>query len=110
MTKVMRIGGEDVEIRPIKPLRARIMRAVCTEFGLAETCSFSACRRGRRCAAAEVYCYQALRQEINAILMPALRARANGAERPEWPSREDWEAFRADQWPDSATPDKLDGT
>lgn len=110
MTKVMRIGGEDVEVRPITPLRARLMRAICTEFGLADFCSFKACRRSRRCATAQVYCYQALRGEINAIIQPALRARASGAERPEWPSREDWEAFRADQWPDSAPPDKLDKT
>lgn len=107
----MRIQDKDIDIRPLDPLSADLFRRFCTQMGLPNVCPFKACRRSRRCATAEVLCYQVLREKINAILQPALRARARGEPMPELPSTpEGWDAFFADRWPDSATPDKLDGT
>lgn len=58
---------------------AEIMRQVCTELGLADYCPFPACRRRKRCATAQVLCYQILRQDINAMILPELLELAAGA-------------------------------
>ena len=78
--KTMRVDGEDVQIRPMRPEWAAFMRDFCTDIGLATGCPLRPCRRARRCATKEVICYQIVREEVNAILMPLLQARAAGAE------------------------------
>ncbi len=102
---------EAVDVEALRKEKADMLRAVCTELGLPDNCPFKACRRARRCSTARVICYQVLRQEINALVLPMLRARTDGTPMPEWPTTdEDWDAFFETRWPDSATPDKLGGT
>jgi hypothetical protein len=87
--------------RPAKP---------CTAAEFPYGCPFRGCRRNRRCSTTEVICRQILRDELNAIILPALRARRDGGSMPVRPaSREAWEALFADRWPDSPAADKLDG-
>jgi hypothetical protein len=69
------IRGDQIDLRPMTPVTAAILRQICTELGLPSHCPFRACRRHRRCATKQVLCHQALRQEINAIVMPLLRER-----------------------------------
>ncbi len=70
MAKTIRVDGEDIEIRPMTPERAAFMREACTHLGLATYCPFRVCRRNRRCGTKDVLCYQIMRQEVNAILLP----------------------------------------
>ena len=67
-----KIGKMDVQ--PMKPAVAAFFRRVCTELGIPDGCPLKPCRRQRRCATAQVLCYQALREPINALVLPALRA------------------------------------
>jgi hypothetical protein len=99
----------EAELRPMEPRVAEFFRAVCTELGLAERCPFKPCRRQRRCATPKVLCYQALRGPINALVQPALRARAEGAPLPEWSvMREAGKAMLDGRWPVPTAPDKVE--
>ena len=110
MTRVVRIRGEDIEIRPIRPETREIMRKICNALGLPAACPFKSCRRTKRCATAEVLCYRVIRKHINTLIMPIVRARRDGTPMPPWPaSDEDWQAVFDGRWPESAAPDKLDG-
>lgn len=110
MTRIVRIRGEAIEIRPMPPETLEIMRRICTELGLPNACPFKSCRRARTCATAEVLCYRVLRKHINTLIRPYLRARFEGGPTPRWPSSdEDWQAVFDGRWPESATPDRLDG-
>ena len=110
MWKTVIIRGEKVTIRPMEPKVAAFWRSICTEAGFPRGCPFRGCRRNMRCSTTEVICRQILREELNAIILPALRARLDGGPMPVWPdSREAWEARFADRWPDSPAADKLDG-
>ena len=82
MTKTIRVGGKDIEIIELTPLWTDIARHACTELGLANVCPFRVCKRNRTCGTRDVLCYQILRQEVNAILLPLLQARANGGGDP----------------------------
>ncbi len=69
------IKGTEIDFRPMSQEVTAVLRQICTELGLATYCPFRACRRAHRCATRQVICYQALRQEINAIIKPALQER-----------------------------------
>lgn len=70
------IRGTEIDLRPMTPEVASALQHVCTELGLSRYCPFSACKRAHRCATRQVICYQALRQEINAIIRPIIREQA----------------------------------
>jgi hypothetical protein len=75
------IKGEEIDFRPMTREQAALWQQICTELGLHDYCSFRACRRAHRCATRQVLCHQAIRQEINAIVMPLLQERmAKGPE------------------------------
>lgn len=108
MGKTVLIKGEEVELRPMTPQAADLFRRLCTEIGLPAYCPFKACRRTRRCATAQVICYQMLREELNAVVLPALRARLDGTPMPEWPQTEEaWDKLLNGRWPAAAAPDKV---
>lgn len=67
------IKGVEIDFRPLSPDEANRLRPICTSLHLHEYCRFRACRRHKRCATRQVLCHQAVRQEINAIIMPVLR-------------------------------------
>ncbi|MCB1497404.1 MAG: hypothetical protein KDJ86_16615 [Bauldia sp.] len=96
------------EAEAIRRRMPEIHRMICTALGLAEICTFKACRRARRCTTADVVCYQRHCREIHVMIRPFLEAKAAGRPMPAWPaSEEEWEALIGPEWPDSTAPDKL---
>jgi len=96
------------EAEALRRRMPEIHREICTWLGLPETCTFKPCRRAKRCATADVRCYQVHRREIHALIAPFLRAKVDGTPMPEWPTtEEELEALLNPEWPDSAAPDKL---
>ena len=103
----MKRNTADIQIRPLHPKRAEFWRAICTRIGLHKACGFKACSRRKGCATRDVLCYQAIRRELNALILPALQARRDGRPMPKWPETQaEWDAALADDdtWPQSSDP------
>ena len=75
---IITIKGTEIDFRPMTREKAALWQKVCTELGLHTYCPFRACRRHRRCATRQVLCDQIMRQEVNAIVLPAVEARLAG--------------------------------
>jgi hypothetical protein len=65
----------DIAIMRLPEFFKKFIRRYVDSIGLYRHCPHAACGRAGRCATRDVLCYQVLREEINAHLRPAVRAR-----------------------------------